>query len=105
MVSRDRVPDNLLSGGGGCELRLAAEAAGDDHASDGARRGAAEGACGAVEGSGEPEGWAERGHGWHCGCGCLAGLLVVVVGVMVDRGIGARSFTFTLVGVGSRVVM
>lgn len=66
-MSRDRVPDNLLSGGGGRELRLPAEAARDDHAGDGARRGAAEGACGAVKGSGEPEGWAEGGHGWHCG--------------------------------------
>lgn len=63
----DVVLDDLLAGGGGMELGLCAEAAGEDQAGDGVGRRGAESA-GGLGGANHAHGWAHRGeeggHGW-----------------------------------------
>lgn len=65
--SSNRVANDLLAGGCSSQFGLSAQAAGDDHAGDGARRGVAEAARGDVGGAGETQSRAEGGEGRHCG--------------------------------------
>lgn len=59
MRRADAVLDDLLAAGGGLELGVGAEAAGDDHARDGALRGRAEAARSLAGGACQAEGGAD----------------------------------------------